>query len=383
MSKIELLYEELGQALWLDYIDRNLVTRGGLEELVAEGLRGVTSNPTIFHQAITGGTDYDDAIRDLIQADPAMDAETLYQWLVIQDVQEAADILRPIYDVSGGADGFVSLEVSPHLAYDADGTIAAARHLWQAVDRPNLMIKVPATVPGLPAVETLLGQGINVNVTLLFSLARYEAVADVFRRGVAASPRPGRLASVASFFVSRIDTKVDAVLDEMGGAQARALRGRIGMATAKVVYRRFRDTLAGEAGEDLARLGARPQRPLWASTGTKDPAYGDVRYVEGLMGTHTVTTVPPATLDAFLDHGEPRPSLETAVGRALQDLEILGELGVDLAAITQQLEQEGVKKFAASHDAVLAALDGKRLGAAADYVAGRWAKAQDFLGSQR
>ncbi len=370
MSKIELLYEELGQALWLDYVDRNLVTRGGLEELAADGLRGVASNPTIFHQAIADGTDYDDAIRDLIQADPAMDAETLYQWLAIRDIQAAADILRPVYDVSNGADGFVSLEVSPHLAYDTDGTIAAAGHLWQAVDRPNLMVKVPATASGLVAVETLLGQGINVNVTLLFSLARYEAVADVFRRGVAASPRPGRLASVASFFVSPIDTKVDAALDAVGGAQARALRGRIGIATAKVVYRRFRDSLAAEAGEALARLGGRPQRLLWASTGTGDADYGDMHYVEGLMATKTVTTVSPAVLDAFLDHGELCPGLEMKVGRALQDLEILEELGIDLAAITQQLEQEGVEKCTSSHDALLGALDGKRVEAAADYALG-------------
>lgn len=368
MSKLHTLYSEYGQSLWLDYIDRNLLVRGGLKALVSEGLCGVTSNPTIFHKAITGSADYDDAIRDLLQADHEMDDATVYQWLTIQDVQMAADILRPVYVSSAGTDGFVSLEVSPHLAYDTDATVEAARHLWRSVDRPNLMVKVPATIPGLPAIERLIAEGINVNVTLLFSVERYKAVAEAYLRGVSENPRPETIASVASFFVSRVDTKVDAALEDIGTPESRSLKGCIAVANARLAYRYFRETMDSAQYKAQQQRGARPQRPLWASTGTKNADYSDVLYVEQLIGPDTVNTVPPETLDAFLAHGELRATLESMIDSAQVQLETLDATGVSLAQITAELEQEGVRKFADSYDQLLAALREKRLDVARQYA---------------
>ncbi|NIR30449.1 MAG: transaldolase [Gammaproteobacteria bacterium] len=367
MSNMLTLYQ-YGQSMWLDYIDRDLLVNGGLARLVEEGLRGVTSNPTIFHKAITGGHQYDDAIRDLLQADPQMDAETLYEWLAIQDVQWAADILRPVYENSNGTDGFVSLEVSPHLAGDTAGTVEGVHHLWRAVDRPNLMIKVPGTREGLPAIERLIGEGININVTLLFSVARYEEVVGAYVSGLGRHPDPARVTSVASFFVSRIDGKVDLMLDRAGTPEARRLKGRAAIANAKMAYQRFRALTRSEAFRDQVARGARVQRLLWGSTSTKNRDYSDLLYVDGLIGADTVNTVPPQTLDAFQDHGTVALTLERDVEQARRDQEDLAALGIDLDAVTRELEEEGVAAFAESHDKLLAALEEKRVAVTRDYA---------------
>ena len=358
-----------GQSLWLDYLGRSLLVGDGLERLVGEGLRGVTSNPTIFYKAIAGTGDYDDTIRDLLQADHEISAGDIYRWLTIQDTQAAADILRGVYESSRGTDGYVSLEVSPHLAYDTEGTVEAARHMWRAVARPNLMIKVPATLEGLPAIERLIAEGINVNATLLFSVSRYQAVAEAYIRGLVLNPEPGRVASVASFFVSRIDTKVDAILDEIGSAKALRLKGKIAIASAKAAYSRFKALIETEAFVRQQARGAHVQRPLWASTGTKNPQYSDLMYVEGLIGPITVNTVPPDTLDMFMEHGEVRATLEADMDAAHHDLAELQTLGVDLDPLTLELEKEGVAAFADSYDRLLKALREKRNAVAQEYAA--------------
>ncbi len=354
--------KQLGQSVWLDYIRRNLITSGELQRLVEEdGLCGVTSNPTIFQKAIAGSDDYDEAIRALLTAEPHTDASALYEALAIEDIRMAADILRRVYEETDGRDGFVSLEVSPHLAHDTEGTIAEARRLWQAVDRPNLMIKVPATPEGIPAIEALIAEGININVTLIFSLAHYEAVAHAYIRGLARCPDPHRVASVASFFVSRVDTVVDRALEAIGTPEALALRGKIAIANARMAYRRFREIFYGEPFAALRAQGARVQRPLWASTSTKNPAYSDVLYVEELIGPDTVNTLPPATLNAFRDHGQVRGiTLEEGLAEAEKALAHLKELDIDLEAITEQLQRDGVAAFAASFDQLMEALAEKR-----------------------
>lgn len=358
-----------GQSLWLDYLGRSLLLDAGLKRLVNTGLRGVTSNPTIFYKAIAGSGDYDDSIRDLLQADHEIAAADIYRWLTVQDTQAAADILRGVYEGSGGMDGYVSLEVSPHLAYDTEGTVQAARHLWRAVDRPNLLVKVPATLEGLPAIEHLIAEGINVNATLLFSVSRYQAVAEAYIRGLALNPEPGRVASVASFFVSRIDGKVDAILDEIGTAKALRLKGKIAIANAKAVYERFKVLFRTEAFARQQAREARVQRPLWASTATKNPQYSDLLYVEGLIGPDTVNTVPPQTLDMFMQHGAVRATLEMDVDTACRDLAELQTLGVDLEPIALELEREGVAAFADSYDRLLEALHKKRNAVAQEYAA--------------
>jgi transaldolase len=370
MSKFSTLYSSYGQALWLDYIDRDLLVNGGLEELVNAGVRGVTSNPTIFHKAISAGHLYDDSIRDLLQADAQVDAQTLYQWLTVQDVQDAADILAGVYDSSDRADGYVSLEVSPHLAHNSEATVAAARHLWRMVDRANLMIKVPATRAGVAAIETLIGEGINVNATLLFSGARYAEVMDAYIGGLERCDDPHSVASVASFFISRVDGMVDSALTQIDTAEALALRGHIAIANARLAYSSFTERFARPDFERQRRRGARVQRPLWASTSTKNPDYRDVLYVESLIGPDTVNTLPPATLDAFQTHGEMRTTLEQGGGQAEQELRALAELGVDLAQVAEELERDGVAKFADSYDALLALLDQKRFDVSREYASG-------------
>jgi transaldolase len=362
MNPLRSLWDGFGQAVWLDYIERDLITGGGLQRLVAaDGVRGVTSNPSIFHQAITRGEAYGAAIDALLAERPRLSTSELYEALAIEDIRGAADVLRPVYEQSEGGDGFVSLEVSPRLAADTAGTVDEARRLWREVARPNLMIKVPATAAGLPAVEQLIADGINVNVTLMFSLGHYEAVAAAYLRGLARAAEPARVASVASFFVSRVDTAVDAQLEALGTAEAVALRGRAAVAKAGLAYRRFREIFHGDAFASLRRRGARVQRPLWASTSTKNPSYPDVKYVDELVAPETVNTIPTATLDAYRDHGRPRNALAEAADASVAALDRIRRLGVDLDRVTERLQVEGVAAFARSFDQLMAALEAARL----------------------
>jgi transaldolase len=355
-----LALNQLGQFVWLDHISRRLITSGELQRLIEEDrLGGVTSNPTIFDKAIAGSTDYDGALRRALEADRSISNRALAERLIVEDIQLAADVLRPVYDDSDGANGFVSLEVSPGAAHDSGATIAEARHLWEVVARPNVMIKVPATPEGIPAVEVLTAEGINVNITLMFSLRHYEAVVQAYLRGIDRHPKPHRVTSVASLFVSRLDVVADRLLEEIGSTDALSLRGRLGIANAKRVYRRFRELFDGEPFAALGRRGARVQRPLWASTGTKNASYSDVLYIESLIGPDTVTTVPPATLDAFRDHGRVRFTLGTA-GEAAGELATAATLGVDMHAITEQLQADAITAFASSFDQLVATLGRKR-----------------------
>jgi len=352
---------DFDQSIWLDYIRRDLITSGEFQRLVEDdGVHAVTSNPTIFDKAIAAGTTYDDALRLLLSADPHRDAQTLFESLEIQDLQMAADILRPVYDQTEAADGFVSIEVSPRLAYDTAASIAEAQRLWKAVNRPNLMVKIPSTVQGVQAVEVLIAEGININITLMFSLAHYDAVAQAYLRGLKRNTKPHQVSSVASFFVSRVDTEVDRALEAVGTPEALSLRGRIAIANARVVYSRFREIFLGTPFEEFRRRGARLQRPLWASTGTKNPAYSDVLYVEELIGQHTINTIPPATLNAFRDHGQVKPTLEAGEQDAEQALARLAKLGIDLGAITEKLLADGITAFTHSLDELLASLNKKR-----------------------
>lgn len=349
-----------GQAVWIDFIRRDLLTEGGLARLVAEdGVTGVTSNPAIFEEAIGGSHEYDDQIRELLrQGTP--DVEALYEALAFEDIRLAADVLRRVYDRSEGVDGYVSLEVSPHLADETESTFEQALDLWKRVDRPNLMIKVPATSAGIPAIEELLAAGVNVNVTLMFSLSDYEAVARAYLRGVARLANPASVASVASFFVSRVDSKIDALLDAEGSAAADDLRGTIAIANSKLAYQRYQEIFEGEDFAVLRDRGARVQRVLWASTSTKDPSYRDVLYVEELVGPETVNTVPPKTIEAFRDHGVVRASLTEDVGGARARIEALSDLGIDLDRATAELQREGVEKFVRPYDQLLDTLERKR-----------------------
>lgn len=350
------------QAIWLDYIRRDLILGGGLRKLVEEdGLRGVTSNPTIFEKAIEGDTDYDVGISELLARNPNATAPELYDTLAIEDVRQAADILRPSYEDAKGSDGFVSIEPPPQLTRDTATTIREARRLWRAVDRPNLMIKVVGTAEGTAAVEALIAEGINVNITLMFSLRHYEAVAAAFIRGLERCRQPERIASVASFFVSRVDTQVDRALVEIGTTEARALEGKIAIANAKMAYKRFLEIFFGEPFLMQRKRGARVQRPLWASTSTKNPHYSDVLYVEELIGPDTVNTMPFATLDAFRDHGRVRGDTITSdLTEARQLLEALARLHIDLDALAEKLQVDGISAFAADYDRVLTAIEKKR-----------------------
>ena len=340
---------------------RSLITSGELQRMIIEdGLRGITSNPTIFQKAIAGSSDYDDAIRDSVKSDLHMDVRSLLEKLVIRDIQMSADILRPIYERTDGADGFVSLELSPHLARDTEGSITEARRLWKKVNRSNLMLKVPATHEGIPVIETLIAEGINVNVTLMFSLSHYEAVVNAYIQGLERCSDPHKVASVASFFLSRIDRVVDKALEEIGTPDARGLRGKIAIANAKMAYKNLKEIFSGERWERLAKRGARVQRVLWASTSTKNPAYSDVLYIEELIGQNTINTIPPVTIGAFRDHGQVRPTLEEEPNEAENLLKKLAELDIDLDAFTDKLQVDGVNSFADSIDNLLSALEKKR-----------------------
>lgn len=350
-----------GQSVWLDYIRRDLLTSGELKRLIEEdGLRGMTSNPTIFDKAIGASADYDQALGAALRAQPDLSTKALFERVAVEDIRMAADALRPVYDSSGGADGYVSHEVSPDLAYDKDATMADARRLFKAIGRPNVMIKVPATPEGVFAVEALIAEGLNINVTLMFSLAHYEAVAQAYLRGLQRNSNPGGVASVASFFVSRVDTLVDAKLEALGTPEALALRGKTGIANCKIVYQRYRELFTGAPFAEFAKRGARVQRPLWASTGTKNKAYSDVLYVDELIGPNTVNTLPPATLDAFRAHGKPRASLEKGLEEARDVFARLKTLNIDLDAITETLQVQGVAAFADSYEQLLKTLDKKR-----------------------
>jgi transaldolase len=296
----------------------------------------------------------------LLSADPNRDALTLFENLEIEDLQMAADILRPVYDQTEGADGFVSIEISPRLAYDTAGSIAEAQRLWKALNRPNLMVKIPSTVAGIQAVEVLIAEGININITLMFSLAHYEAVAQAYLRGLKRNAKPHQVSSVASFFVSRVDTEVDRALEAIGTPEALSLRGKIAIANVRVVYRRFREIFLGTPFVEFRRRGARLQRPLWASTGTKNPAFSDVLYIEELIGPHTINTIPPTTLNAFRDHGRVQPTLEAREQDAEQALARLAKVGIDLGAITEELLADGITAFTHSLDELLASLVEKR-----------------------
>jgi transaldolase/glucose-6-phosphate isomerase len=360
-----------GQSVWLDYIERRLLTTNELERLVVDdGVCGVTSNPAIFEKAITGSTDY----RDILAGRDARhtDAQTLYERAALRDIRDAADVLQPLYERLNGRDGYVSLEVSPHLAHDTEHTLDEARRLWRAVDRPNVMIKVPGTAQGIPAMQRLIAEGINVNVTLLFSQAAYERVAAAYMAGLELLARNGgdlsRVASVASFFVSRIDTAVDELISARMAACTgeeecdllRRMVGKVAIANAKQTYQRYLRLFSGPRWDALSARGARPQRVLWASTGTKNPAYRDVVYVEELIGPETVNTMPLATLDAFRDHGKPRASLTENVSEADATMESLGRLGISVDDVTDRLLDEGIALFAGAFDGLLAALEQSR-----------------------
>jgi len=360
MTKLHEL-AELGQSIWYDNIRRALIEEGGLQALVEAGVTGVTSNPSILEKAIAGSSDYDRALAALVSK--SLSEVELYEALALEDIQRAADILRPVYDRTDGVDGYVSLEVSPTLAHDTAGTVVEARRLFAALDRPNILIKVPATPAGIPAIETLIGEGININVTLMFSLAHYEVVAQAYIAGLeklaAAGGDLSRVASVASVFVSRADTAVDRALEALGTEEALSLRGQIAIANAKVIYARFHEIFSGERWQALAAQGARVQRPLWASTSTKNPRYPDTLYVEALIGPQTVDTVPPATIEAFLDHGTVALTLEVGLEEARAQLNRLADLGIDLEVIMQQLQDDGVAAFAQAFESLLASVGEK------------------------
>ena len=353
MTKLHALHDA-GQSIWFDYIRRDMVRNGELAGLVDRGVRGVTSNPSIFEKAIADSDLYDDQIADLGGRSP----EEVFDELAIVDITEAADVLTPLYESSDGADGYVSLEVSPRLAHDTSGTIADAMRLWARVDRPNVMIKVPATPAGVPAIEELIASGINVNATLMFSLADYEAVATAYLRGVERSSDARHIASVASFFVSRVDTYADEVLEGIGTTEALDLRGTLAIANARAAYHRYQELFEGEAFAGLADRGARPQRVLWASTSTKNPEYRDVMYVEELIGPNTVNTAPPATLEAFEDHGVVKVgSLLDGIDAAVQRVATLGQVGLDFDDITARLQVDGVASFAAAYEGLIEAIE--------------------------
>ncbi len=357
-----------GQSPWLDYIERGLVASGGLARLVTEdGIKGVTSNPTIFEKAVSGGHEYDAQIQALAAAGTGV--LEAYAAIAAEDIRRTADILRPVYDATGGADGYVSLEVEPAFAYDTGKTAGRAEELFGLVGRPNVFIKVPGTVEGLPAVEELIARGVPTNITLIFSVERYREVAQAYIRGlerlVASGGDPRRVGSVASFFVSRVDTAVDKKLDEIvtlspGSPRAEtaiSLKGRVAVANARLAYARFREIVSSARWQALATKGARVQRPLWASTGTKNPKYSDVKYVEELIGPDTVNTLPPQTIDAFRDHGVVADALTGKEAEARAVLDDLAMLDIGIEEVCEALVRDGVKSFAASFDKLLAAID--------------------------
>jgi len=367
MNKIEEL-TRLGQSVWIDYIRRSFLTSGGLQYWIDQGLRGMTSNPSIFEKAIVESDDYTQDLQALARAGKSK--EEIFDSLAQEDIRQAADIFRPLFDRAGGKDGFVSLEVNPLLANNTHNTIKEALRLWQDVDRPNLMVKIPATHEGLAAITAATAQGVNVNITLIFSIQRYADVMAAYLAGlqqrVHQSLPVDHIHSVASFFVSRIDTKVDkrleAIMQEGGerGQKAAALRGKAAVASARIAYSHFKEMFDGQSFADLRRQGANLQRPLWASTSTKNPAYSDILYVQTLIGPHTINTMPEKTLKAFLDHGEVRNTLEDNLADAQMTFQSLEDLGVSIDDVTHELEVEGVKAFSKSFESLMESISEKR-----------------------
>lgn len=358
MSKLKDL-SDLGQSIWYDYIRRFFITSGELKALIEEGLRGVTSNPSIFEKAINGSSDYDNTIRRLVQTEKSV--EEIYEDLVLDDIARAADLLQPVYESTRGVDGYVSLEVSPTLAHDTMGTVEEAERLFKALGRPNVMIKVPATAAGIFAIEKLTASGININVTLIFNIDHYRSVAESYLKGLerrlANHGDISKVSSVASFFISRVDTAVDQVLTSVGNKD---LKGKISIANAKIAYDTFKQIFSGSRWEKLIAHGAHVQRPLWASTGVKNPEYPDTLYVDQLIGPDTVNTLPPATLNAFRNHGSVAPTLTDELEVAQARLVKLENLGIDLKSITQKLQEKGLQAFAESFKTLMASIRQKQ-----------------------
>src|SRR5687768_4327192 len=355
------LHGEQDQSPWIDFIDRDLLSSGKLKQMVADGIRGLTSNPTIFAKAVATGQ-YDELVRREIAAGD--DARQIYEEIAVADVGDAADVLRAIYDESDGGDGFASIEVEPDLAGDTEGTIARARELWGRLERPNVFIKIPATEDGVPAIEAAISEGINVNVTLMFSVEMYKRVARAYIAGLRTRHGRGepidRVASVASFFVSRVDTKIDPQLDKIGTPSALAARGRAAIANAKQAYEAFGEIFGGDEFADLRAAGARVQRCLWASTSTKNPDYRDVLYVEELIGPETVDTMPLDTIKAFIDHGEVRRTLDSDLDAAHDAIRAVEAEGISMERVTDELIDEGVASFSKSFDELLDTIESKR-----------------------
>ena len=358
MERLIKLFEEQGQSPWLDNLTRGYLTSGELAQLRDGGMRGLTSNPTIFQKAIEGSPQYDDQFRTLATDDrPVLDD---YWALVLQDIRGALEVFAPLYDSSGGGDGFVSVEVAPDLAHDTEGTTASARHLHETIARPNLLVKIPGTAEGVPAIRQMISEGRSINVTLIFSLERYGEVMEAYLSGL--ESRDGDLSSihsVASFFISRVDTEVDRRLDAIGSPEALALKGKAAVAQGKLAYKQFRAAFSGPRWEALEARGAKLQRPLWASTSTKNPAYPDTLYVDTLIGPDTVNTMPDATIEAFADHGTLARTIDKDVDQAEAIWRELADVGVDMDDVAALLEREGVSSFQKSFDELLTALQTK------------------------
>jgi transaldolase len=351
---------EYGQSVWIDFLSRDMLRNGELARRMRDdAVVGVTSNPTIFQKAISAGNSYDEQLREALEEE--RDAKEVFLRLAVKDVSDALDLLRPVWDGGGGRDGYVSIEVDPTLAYDTQATIEEAQRLHDWIDRPNLFVKIPATEPGLPAIEEMISRGRSINVTLIFSLERYAEVAEAYIRGIERLVEnggdPSRVASVASFFVSRVDTEADGRLDEIGGHDE--LKGKLAVANAKLAYQRFKEIFAGPRWEALAAKGATPQRCLWASTSTKNPAYRDVLYVEELIGSMTVNTMPEETIEAFQDHGVVAPTLEQEIDEAKRVFDEFRKAGIDYDDVTDTLEREGVQKFSDSFAELLEGIRAK------------------------
>lgn len=358
--------EQFGQSIWLDFITRQFITDGHLEKLISEdGLRGVTSNPTIFQKAISGGREYDGAIAKFQRE--GRKSSAIFEALAVEDIQKACDAFTPVYEKTQGTDGYVSIEVNPHLSRNSAGTVEEARHLWKAVNRPNVMIKIPGTQEGLSAIEQALSEGININITLIFSNERYQQVLEAWLKGLerlAQSGKPlGRVASVASFFVSRVDSAIDKDLESKGGQES--LMGKAAIANARLAYQMFEKTIASPRFKALEAKGAKVQRPLWASTSTKNPKYRDVIYVEELIGKNTVNTLPLATIEAFRDHGQPKAGLPGNPAEAQEVLAKLEKVGIRMAEVTKKLEDDGLKSFEQSYDELIKSLEDKKVALAA------------------